>query len=173
MNSEPIYYFKKTRAQRSIVFFTMAVSSVVYAAGLFIFEELSAEDISPEFKFYWVSGCIVIGLLLSFIGIWNLLNPATYEAIITDKRFSVSYPFSDSLSFSVYVDDIVRFEYRQSVGHAGRGIPQHGIVMRSGQFHDISMNYGNKINDMHKAVTSIKPDVPFFKKVDGRGRGRE
>jgi hypothetical protein len=172
IKTEPIYHFKKTRAQRSIVFFSMSASCALYAAGLFVFESVTGEHISSDFKFQWVLGCTLIGLILSAVGVWHMRNPATYEAKVTDKQFSISYPFSESLSFCVLLDDIVRFEYRQSVGHAGSGIPRHGIFMRSGQFHDISMNYGNNINDMHKAVTSIKPNIPFYKKTDGRGHGR-
>lgn len=167
-----VYHYKKTRAQRSILFFTMALSCAFYAAGLFIFESLSGEIVSAEFKYYWLIGCGVIGFVLAVIGGWHLMNPATYEATITDKQLTISYPFSKSLSFSVPLNEIARFEFRHSVGHAGSGIPRHGIVLHSGEFYDISMNYGNNINEMHKAVASIHPNIPFYKKTDGKGRGR-
>jgi hypothetical protein len=172
MQSEYIYHYIKTRAQRSVLFFTMSASCAFYAAGLFLFERLADKNISSEFKFYWVLGWTLIGLILCSVGVWHLLNPATYEATITSKQIKVSYPFSESLSFSLALDDIERFEYRVPVGPGGQGIARCGILTKSGEFHCISMNYGNSVNKMYKAIISIKSGIPFYKKTDGKGRGR-
>lgn len=106
-------------------------------------------------------------LLLAFlflIAIWSIKNPATYEATITYERFIIKYPGSETWSFDVAIKDIKRIEHRQTHSHDGKGIAQSGILLNDGTLHQISINYQNDINKMHKAAQSIHPAVNFSSK---------
>jgi hypothetical protein len=39
-------------------------------------------------------------------------------------------------------------------------------MLNDGSFYEISMNYGNNINEMHAAVKTINSNVTFPKKVN-------
>ena len=104
--------------------------------------------------------------MLFYIAWWHLKNPATYEATITQQRFILRYPDFSQWSFDVSISDIERFEYRQLHSRTDQGIAVCGIVMKSGEFHEIVMNYGSNVNKMHAAIRGINPHVTFLKKVN-------
>ncbi len=78
----------------------------------------------------------------------------------------MKYPGSTMWSFDIKISDIKRFEHRNTLSHAGKGIGESGALLNDGSFHEISMNYGNNINDMYEAVKTINPNVTFPKKVN-------
>ncbi|MBU2952998.1 hypothetical protein [Marinobacter sp. F3R08] len=149
----------------------MALFCWVYVAALFVYEKFGAQPVPEGLYLAVVTAFPLASVILFLIGRWHLRNPATYRAIITDKQFMVEYPGSEQWSFCVNVGDIKRFENRQTLSHAGRGIPQHGILMKDGSFHHITMNYGNNIRKMYKAVKQVNPEVTFPYRVNQKARG--
>lgn len=105
-------------------------------------------------------------VILFYVGWWHRNHAATYEAAITSHKFTVKYPGSTMWSFDVKVSDIKRFEHRNTLSHTGNSIGESGILLNDGSFHEISMNYGNNINDMYDAVKTINSNVTFPKKVN-------
>lgn len=168
MNTDIKYHFKKSRKQRSKTFRNMGVACWLYIVGLYVYEEYGSHEVSETFRLIYVGIFAAASIVSFYIMWWHLKNPATYEAIITKDRFIVNYPSSEQWSFDVSISDIKRFEYRKSLSHAGEGITDHGILLKGGTFHHISMNYGNHINEMYDAVKSLNTDVTFPKKTNKR-----
>ncbi len=156
------------RKKRSTLFVRMGLACLAYIAGLYVYEIYSGQVVSENFRSIYIYSFSFCSLVLFYIARWHLKNPATYEATITPQRFVVRYPDSSQWSFDVSISDIVRFEYRRLHSHTGRGIAECGIVMKSGEFHEIVMNYGNSVNKMHAAIKGVNPGVTFFKKVNKR-----
>ena len=165
MIEKSVYHYKMSRRKRSRLYINMSVACLLYIAGLFIYEGYSGEVVPSDFKYIWIGAFSFITALLSWATVWHLLNPGVYEANITFERFSVIYPEYPRWSFDISVSDILRFEYRQSRSHAGKSAASPGILMKNGDFHYVSMNYGNSINKMHKAILKVRPDIKFIKRV--------
>jgi hypothetical protein len=163
MKNNRIYHYKMNRKKRSRLFIRMGFTCLVYIAGLYVYETYSERVVSENFRSIYIYLFSFCSLVLFYIAWWHLKNPAIYEAIITPQRFIVRYPDSPQWSFDVSISDIERFEYRQLDSHTGRG-----IVMKSGEFHKIVMNYGNSVNKMHAAIKGTNPDVTFFKEINKR-----
>ena len=95
----------------------------------------------------------------------------------------MDYPGSAQWSFDVDINDIKRFEHRNTLSHAGKGIPKVGILMNDGTFHQISLNYfngtgkwsdlidGGAVGDMCRAIQQIRPEVNYSKKTNMRVEG--
>lgn len=171
MDDHTVYHFKKSRAQAAKLFLRMAIGCWLYIAGLAVYEYGFGNGVASDLKLYWNLGFGIASAILTYVYWWLKVHPAIYEATITHERFIVSYPEAQQWSFDVAVADIVRFENRNTLSHAGRGIPQHGILMKDGSFHHISMNYGNSIRKMYKAVHSINPEVSYPSKVNQKVEG--
>lgn len=165
MPSDVIYHYKKDRKKQSLLYIRMAVACLLYIAGLYGYEWLMDDLVSTEFKLQWILIFLLASLVLFAVAWWHRRNPATYEATITRERFVVDYPSYPDWSFDISIADIERFEYRQSIGQAGRGVLQHGVLLKNGDFHHISMNYGNSLNKMYKAIQSINPEITFPSKT--------
>lgn len=163
MEGDVIYHYKKNRKQLSKTYIRMGVACWVYMAGLYGYEYFFNETVSDQFRLIWIGVFSAFSLILFYVAWWHIYHPATYEAIITRERFVVNYPAVPDWSFEVEVADIKRFENRNTLSHAGKGIVDHGILLKDGSFRHISMNYGNNINKMHKIIKSINPDVTFPK----------
>lgn len=165
------FHYKKSRAQRSIKFFSMATMSVIYIVGMKVYEHWNNTLVSEPTRsiVFWVFS--VSALLLVLIGIWHLRNPATFEAIVTTHRMKITYPGSKQWSFDIALSDIKRFEYRKTVSHAGDGILNHGVLLKDGTFQHISMNYDLNIKTLFEAVQGQRPNISFpntvNKKVEG------
>lgn len=146
----------------------MGIACWVYIAGLYVYEAYGSKEVSDEFRLIYISVFAIASMLLFYVMWWHLKNPATYGVIITKHRFIVKYPFVEKWSFDVDIFEIKRFEYRQSLSHAGKGITDQGILLKDGTFHHISMNYRNNINKMYEAVKSVNLNVSFPKKTNKR-----
>ncbi len=168
---ETVYYYRQTRKQRSRIFINMAVACLLYIAGLYGYESLLNKSVSTDFKALYISIFSIASAILFYIAWWHRTHPAVYEAVITKERFVVKYPGSSKWSFDIAVIDIKRFEHRNTLSSAGEGIGQSGVLLKDGSFHEISMNYGNNINKMHKAVCSINSDIPFPSTVNKKVSG--
>mgnify|MGYP003642787699 CR=1 FL=1 len=166
MKNNRIYHYKMNRKKRSTLFIRMGLACLAYITGLYVYEIYSGQVVSENFRAIYIYSFSFCSLVLFYIAWWHLKNPAIYEATVTPQRFIVRYPDSSQWSFDVSISDIERFEYRELHSRAGRGIAACGIVMKSGEFHEIVMNYGNRVNKMHAAIKGINPDVTFFKKIN-------
>ncbi|MCC4284698.1 hypothetical protein LL273_13275 [Marinobacter salarius] len=171
MTEHVLYHYSKTRKQRAKLFVRMGVVCWVYVIALLLYEEFGEQSVPESLCLATLIVFPVASVILFLIARWHIRNPATYRAVITPERFLVEYPKSEQWSFSVNVADIKRFENRQTRSHAGKGIPEHGILMKDGSFHHISMNYGNNIRDMYNAVKAVNPDVVFPYKVNTKAQG--
>ncbi len=171
MDSEPIYHFHKTRRQQSRLFFRMAGMCWFYMLCLFFYEFSIGEPVAEDFRLasYW--GFSIASMILVMIGWWHLEKPGYFEAIVTHEQLKIHYPDSDNWSFQCRIDDIVRFEHRRKHDHAGKSPLRSGVVLEDGSFHHISMNYGNSLNDIYKAVKSVKPGVTFSSQVNTKYEG--
>jgi hypothetical protein len=149
----------------------MGIACWVYIAGLFLYEFFSGNAVSVNVKTYYILGFTLASLILFYIAWWHRKNPATYEATITTERFIVDYPSYPEWCFDVNIFNIKRFEYRQTLGHTGRGNSQQGVLMNDGSFHNISVNYGNNLNHMYKAVRQTNPEVVFPNSVNTKVLG--
>lgn len=149
-----------------MTYINMAVACWVYIAGLYGYEFFAQASLPDDFRSASVTGLSVVSVILFYIAWWHRTHPAVYEAMITKERFVVSYPNVPQWSFDIRIGDIKRFESRNTLSHAGEGIMQHGILLKDGTFHHISMNYGNNINEMYRAVHSVNPEVTFPKRVN-------
>ncbi len=168
MENTHIYHYKMNRKKRSALFIRMGLACLAYIAGLYMYEFYSGGMVAENFRSIYIYSFGIVSLVLFYTAWWHLKNPASYEATVTPQRFIVDYPGSSQWSFDVSISDIERFEHRRSHSHAGRGIAECGIVMKSGEFHEIVMNYGNSIKKMHVAIADINPDVSFSKTVNKR-----
>ncbi|EDM29119.1 hypothetical protein LNTAR_14922 [Lentisphaera araneosa HTCC2155] len=169
--AEVIYHYKKDRKQRSKLFINMGAACWLYIAGLYGYEHFAKTSVPENLRSIWIISFSLVSLILFYIAYWHRTHPATYEAIITTERFTVHYPGSEQWSFDVKIPYIKRFEHRNTLSHAGEGIGQSGILLNDGSFHQISINYGNNLKKMHKAVQSLKDDVTFSNKVNKKVSG--
>jgi len=171
MTDQVLYFFSKTRKQRSKLYIRMGLFCWVYVIGLLLYEEFGDKPVPDDLHLAMVIAFPVASAILFLVAWWHIRNPATYRAMITPERFTIEYPNSESWSFDVNVADIKRFEYRQTLSHAGKGIMNHGILMKDGSVHNSSRNYGNHINEMYEAVKSVSPEVTFPSRVNKRVQG--
>jgi hypothetical protein len=171
MTERVLYHHRKTRAQRSWIFFNMAVCCWLYIGGIFAYQHFGERPLPEDFIQVGVPAFVLASLVLLGVFMWLRKHPAVYEAIVTQERFSVHYPGSRQWSFDVAIEDIRRFEHCNTLSHAGKGIGQTGVLMKDGTFHQISMNYGNSVNDMFRAVKQANPDVTYPKKENLRVEG--
>jgi hypothetical protein len=139
----------------------MGVFSLMYIPALYLVESYTNIHIPAQTHDIFVTALSIAASILFYIAWWHLKNPAVYEAYISKDEFSVVYPGSKMWSFKVQVKDIEKIEHRQSHGGGGKSIVDTGLVMKDGQFHKISMNYGNNVNKMHKVLKSINPEIEF------------
>ena len=165
MPEKYLYYFKKTRKQRSSLLIRMGVVSLGYIAALYLVEQYTDFNIPEDVHRIMVVVFSLVAIILFYIAWWHIKSPATYEAYITSKEFSVSYPEAMRWSFKVYIEDIQRIEHRQSRSSGGKSIVSTGVLMKNEDFHEISMNYGNSVNKMFKVLKSINPGITFPKIV--------
>lgn len=165
MKEEYLYSYIKSRKQRSKLFIRMGVISLFYIGILFAVESFTKVNISNNLHNIILSILVLTSVILFYIAWWHIKNPATYKATITSKELSVSYPEVSSWSFCVNIFDIEKIENRQTHSGGGRSIMNTGVVMKNGDFHEISMDYGNSINKMFKVLKSINPDITFPKTV--------
>ncbi|MCW8933451.1 MAG: hypothetical protein OQK98_01885 [Gammaproteobacteria bacterium] len=163
MPEEHLYYFKKTRKQRSSLFIRMGLAFLGYITALYLVEHYTVFNVPEDVHYIMVSVFSLAAIILFYIAWWHIKNPATYEAYITSKEFSVSYPESMKWSFKVNIHDIIRVEHRQSLSSGGKSIVDTGVLMKNDDFHEISMNYGNSVNKMFKVLKTINPDISFPK----------
>lgn len=171
VNDEVIYHYRKTRRQQSKLFIRMGLFCWLYIAGLYIYESISGKGVPEDFRSIAIISLSIASIVLFLIAWWHLSHPATYEALITRERFTVDYPNHPPWSFNVRVADIERFENRRELTHAGEGEVQQGILLKDGRFFYVSMNYGNRIGEMYKAVRSVNPDVTYPTKVNVKAHG--
>lgn len=169
--SETIYYYKRDRKQRSRVFINMGISCLVYIAGLYGYESYSGNQVSEQIRTIYISAFSIASVILFYIALWHRKHPAVYEAFITTERFVVRYPESSMWSFDIKVADIKRFEHRNTLSAAGSGIGKTGVLLNDGSFHEISMNYGNSIKEMHQAIKTINPKITFPHSVNQKISG--
>lgn len=165
------YHYKKDRKQRSRIFINMGVACFVYIAGLYGYEYFFNKTVPESMRSIFIITFSISSIILFYVAWWHRRHPATYEAIITRDRFFVNYPGSRRWSFDIKVSDIKRFEHRNTLSHAGKGIGETGVLLNDGSFHEICMNYGNNVNKMYSAIKSINPNVTFSKKVNKKISG--
>ncbi|MEE2730661.1 MAG: hypothetical protein VYA55_07535 [Pseudomonadota bacterium] len=170
-NSQPLYHYKKSRRQQARLFIRMGVFCWLYVAALFGYEAYAQQTLPEDLRLAMLMAFPLASGVLFLIAWWLIAHPADYEATITRDQFEVRYPGSEHWSFSVSVADIKRFESRQTLSHAGPGIMEQGIVLKDGRFFHISMNYGNHIGDMYKAVKSVNPEVTYPARVNRKAQG--
>lgn len=166
MKENYLYHFKKTRKQRANLFIKMGLASLIYIVVLYLVEHYLDIKVTTDTHNIIVLGFVVVALIMFYIAWWHIKNPATYEVYITTDEFSISYPESEFWSFKVNIEDIEKIEQRQTHSSGGRSIIKTGLVMKNGEFHNISMNYGNSINKMFKVLKSLNPKLSFPKKVN-------
>lgn len=166
IKAEKIFHYQKSRKKHSRTFINMGVMSLLYISGIYGYEHFQGQIIDDNTKNICIISFSIASIILFYIAWWLRTHPAEYEAIITHERFIIRYPESAQWSFDIKIADIKRFEHRNTLNHAGRGIGKSGVLMNDGRFYQISMNYGGNINKMFKAVKSIKPDVTFPKRVN-------
>ena len=168
---ELIYHYKKNRKQRSWLFINMGLACLFYIIVILTYDKFSSRELPESLLPISIIGFSIASGILFYIAWWHRTHPATYEATIDHDRFIISYPGSNQWSFDVKIADIKRFESRNTLSHAGEGIGQTGILLHDGTFHEISMNYGNSLNDIYKAIKSINPNVEFPTKVNQKVSG--
>ena len=144
----------------------MGIACLVYIAGLYGYEYFLDESVSESLRSIYIIVFSISSVIMFYVAWWQRTHPATYEAVITTDRFVVSYPGSPMWSFDIKVSDIKRFEHRNTLSHAGKGIGESGVLLNDGNFHEICMNYGNNINEMYAAINSINPNVTFPKNLN-------
>ncbi len=163
MTEEYLYHFKKTRKKRANLFIRMGVGCLVYIAILYLVGNFT--DVPKNIHSIILIVLSLSSALLFYIAWWHIKNPATYEAYITNKTLSVSYPENESWTFKVPIEDIEKIEQRQNHSSGGKTILKVGIVMKNSDFHEIVMDYGNSVNKMFKILNSINPEITFPKNV--------
>ncbi len=171
MKSDVIYYYKKDRKQQSKIFINMGVACIVYIAGLYGYENVLNKSVAEDFKFVYILIFTISSVILFCIAWWHRVHPGTYEAVITKDSFIVRYPGSEMWSFEIKISEIERFEHRNTLSHAGKGIAKSGVLLKDGSFHEICMNYGGNINKMYSAVKKVRAEVTFPKKVNMKVQG--
>ncbi|WP_136806939.1 hypothetical protein [Desulfosediminicola flagellatus] len=143
----------------------MGIVLLGYIAALYLVEYYTDFNIPEGVHDIIVIAFSSVAIILFYVAWWLIKNPATYEAFITSKELSISYPESMSWSFTVKIEDIKRIEHRQTHSSGGKSIVKTGVLMENSDFHEISMNYGNSVNKMFKVLKSINPEITFPKTV--------
>lgn len=164
------YSYIKSRKQRSKLFIRMAVAALFYILILYLVESFTTIIITNDVHNIILGVLISSTIILLYIAWWHIKNPATYKATITSKEFSIAYPEVATWSFCVNIVDIIKIENRQTHSSGGKSIMDTGVLMRNGDFHKISINYGNDINQMFKALKTINPSITFPKVVKSNYR---
>lgn len=165
MPKKHLYYYKKTRKQRSKLFIRMGVVSLGYIASLYLVEYFSAIVVPESIHDIILVSFSLLSIILFSIALWHRKNPATYEASITDNELSINYPETPAWSFKVKIQDIEKIEHRKNHSSGGESRLRVGLVMKNSDFHEIVMNYGNSINKMFKVLKTINPNITFSKSV--------
>lgn len=171
VSKDVIYEFVKTRQQRSHLFINMAIACLVYIAGLVLYVRFGSVEIPKSFRLIAYFAFSVASLVLFYIAYWHRKHPAIYRALVTKERLIVEYPQSEQWSFNIAIDDIERFESRQSLSHAGSDVMQTGVLLVDGNFYSIPVNYGLNLGTLYKAIKTIRPEVEFPTKVNKRVEG--
>lgn len=166
-----LYEYTQTRRQRSRILFNMAAMCWVYVIGYWAYLYLSGQPVNEQFHLIVHLAFPIASVILFGIGWWLRTHDAVYRATVTDQAFIVNYPKVPKWSFNIPLSEIKRFESRSSLGPGGQSVTMPGILTTSGTFHEISMNYGNSVNDMFKAVQKVRPEVEFPSKVNMRVAG--
>jgi len=109
MTEEYLYHYKKTRKQRSALFIRMSMVCLGYIAALYLVEYHTDIVIPENTHDISVITLSLFAIILLLIGFWHIGNPATYEAYISRREFSVSYPEAKSLSFRVKIEGLRGF----------------------------------------------------------------
>ena len=169
--AEFIYHFKKSRKQRAPLFFRGTFIFLLYIAGMLAYEHYTGERLPEDLRLACLWGFSIAGLGSSLVGWWHLKNPGVFEIKLTREQLTVHYPGCEAWSFACDPGEIVRFEHRRRHNHAGKSPLESGILLKDGSFHHISMNYGNNLKHLFKAVQSIYPDVTFPKTVNTKYQG--
>ena len=176
----PLYYFRKTRRQHARVFINMAIACLVFMAGFGWAQHYNGLVVSNGTIMGVYIGFSVAFVVLVSVVVWLFRHPATYEVTITKERFCIVYPQSEQWSFDVEIRKIVRFETRNTLSHAGKGIAQTGIVLDGGQFKPIVLNYFNgetrwknltPLKAMHTAIATVNPNVTVHYGVNYKVEG--
>ena len=182
--SDVLYEITRTRKQLSALPVRMGAMCWVYILGFYLYDTYTGNNsfFTGDSKLI-ISVFIGASVILFFVAWWQRKNPATYHALITTTRFKVDYPGSAQWSFDVDINDIKRFEHRNTLSHAGKGIPKVGILMNDGTFHQISLNYfngtgkwsdlidGGAVGDMCRAIQVVRPEVKYPKTTNMRVDG--
>ena len=160
-----LYHYKINRRQRSKIFIRVGLACLFYIGALYVYEFYSGNMVPENLRSICIYAFSFCAAVMFYTAWWHIKNPATYKAFITSQEFVVDYPGSSIWSFNVNISDIEKFEHRQTLSHAGRGIVESGIVLKNGEFHEIVMNYGNNINKMLAALKDVNPSITFSKRV--------
>ena len=165
MKKKYLYKYIKTRKQRSKLFIRMGLGSLFYIVILHLVKSFSEINITSSTYNIIVGVLTLSALVLFYIAWWHIKNPANYSATITSKELSISYEEVPTLSFCINIADIERIENRNVSSGGGQLMVNTGVLMSNGDFHVISMNYGNNIDNMFKVLKSINPSITFSKSV--------
>ena len=165
MNNKYLYHFKKTRKQQAMLYIRMAAASLIYVLILLYIENYTTIDVPQDMSNILLIAFPTVAIILFLVALWHFKNPGTYEAIVTQEYFSVKYPGSKQSSFKLKISEIDKLEHRGSHGGGGRYV-ELGVVMKNGDFHHLSVNYGNNANNIYKALIKVNPEITFPKKAN-------
>ena len=171
MNDKYLYHFKKTRKERSTVFFNLGGLCILYITALYFFETRIDKQLSEQNLIILFGILGIASVIMFIIAIWHLLNPATYEAYVTKDFASVYYPDNENMSFEVTVNEIEKVVKRQNFFGNFQGLSSEGLRMKNGEFHMLTVTYGNYLTQFYKALNKARPDLnikitsPWYKKI--------
>ncbi len=170
-NNNLLYQYSKSPKKQAIVYINMGVMCWVYVLGFYLYQIKHSPSTPESLSTIFYTVFPLASLILFLIARYHFKHPGVYSATITKDYFTVIYPDSKQWSFKVKTPEIKRFEHRQTLSHAGKGIGKSGVLLKDGSFHEICLNYGPNMNKMYRAVKSIYPEVMFPKTVNKKVSG--
>lgn len=142
-----------------------------YIGGALLYESITGQVLPQDLRFWGALGLGIASALLLIAALWCLKNPGEYRAEVTRDRLIINHPAHDGWCMDVPIEDIKRFEYRQSHSPGGKGTLQHGVLLHSGEFHHVNMNYGVSLKKLFRAVQHVNPKVTFPSRTNKRFAG--
>ncbi len=153
-----VFQHKRTRKQVGInliiIAFVMPLSPwlVLHLTG-------NSESIfNANTYVYLGAGVVLIGLIST--AIWNFMNPAMFRFTVTNDSVESVYPNNERLTYKVPLFDIVAVECRtETKSSDSLNLAQYFIIMKSGDDHQITINYRNPVGKIQKKLLKMNPQI--------------
>lgn len=167
---DKVFEYSRTSAQQAKIFLRISIMMLVYC-GIFQWVTLKGVIDLPGRDSLIISLALgASGVVAFIVFLFMRRRKKTFSAFVTKEIVSIDYPDVPEWSFEIPINDIKAFGYRRISGSGGSMSADAGIYTNDGRFHHVSMNYQMSVGKLYKAVKSVRPEIPFPKRVNPHKR---